>query len=194
MIGLLGAYCAAIEKISWHPELPAWHSREHGFMDAALDYRVWSDQAAIVIAFLSTVPVAFHLSVGIGLMIGERVPTLALFSALGGVGPLSPVTLLGCALATVAGIAAVALLLDNATLRARFLKEFSFRQNEQGDYGFWPDNGDGAGVWRTGRIRRLCQAFWVVSSTPTRPRGARVLSSARSVPEAATGAAPKKTV
>ena len=171
MIGLLGGYCAAVEKLHWCPDVPAWHSKEHGFMDAALHYRVWSDHASIIITTLSTMPVVLHLLVGLGLSIGERMPTLAWFSPLGGVGPLSPVLLVFCFLSTLAGIAGVKILLDNATLRASFLKDYRFAQNEQG-YAFRREAGPVARV-RDIQFAGCVRHFWQSLALPHRDRRAQ---------------------
>ena len=172
IVGVLGAYCAAIEKIDWHPELPAWHSREHGFMNAALDYRLWSDHAAIIITTAASLPVALHLFGSVGLELGRRLPFFAWFPPPPGVERLGAVIVLFCVISTLAGCAAVKILLDNAPLRAQFLRGCSFRPDEHGRYGLWP-MATSVDASASGSVRRFFQAFLIAPGTPSLPEGAQ---------------------
>jgi len=120
IIGLLGAYCASLEDVDEFPEVPAWHQKQHGFIVAALEYRVWTDQAVALVAAIGLLPALIHLSVLLGLHIGSFSPSLAVLSIPANLGlPNAPNfgALLATAAAVVAGVGSLAIIANNASVR-----------------------------------------------------------------------------
>lgn len=170
IIGLLNSYCASLEEVEDFPEVPAWQHPQHGFIRAALEYRLWTDQAVALIATVSLLPALVHLSVLLGLFIGAIFPALAIFSIPANLG-LPNTAQGGALLATVASVGAgvwsLAIIANNASVRADIKDNHRFVRA-----------GAESGFKRTGpadvptlrvRARRLWALIPRLSPTPLAP-------------------------
>lgn len=86
VLGIMSAFCGALERmdIAKGIKLPAFHSKESGFMDAALKFRVFGDTAMAMICVASPSYSLFHflfdpLLVHNGIVVGAMTVSL-LFS------------------------------------------------------------------------------------------------------------------
>lgn len=139
IIGLLSAYCASLEEVERQPHIPAWHSKGHGFITAALRYRLWTDQATAVIAVASLLPAILHAVVGTGLLIGTLKPSLGFLPIVPGLGlqePMPIVQLVAVFGSVLLGGFAVTTIADNAVVRADYLERHSFAERGQ-RFAYW---------------------------------------------------------
>ncbi|MEV4345455.1 hypothetical protein AB0J83_13340 [Actinoplanes sp. NPDC049596] len=117
-IGLLSAFCKALEKIddpASARKLPAWHNEFQGWMTLARDLRRLSDRAVAIIAGIATLP-------SVAAVIGQvRDPEWVSLAAL--------------VVATLVGSASVRFALENAKRREE-IADHSFRADGEGRYRF----------------------------------------------------------
>lgn len=161
VIGVLGRYCSAVEEACAVGTTPAWHSEKQGFMDLALFYRSWSDQAAIIVCSLSCLPVMMHLAVGAGFALGDYWPLIQLKDPPLHLGRLDVWDALFCLISAAYGVSAICILLGNAPLRSRILHEF-----DVGSDGHLGRRQVVSGPAMRNGIVRFLEAFWIPGSIP----------------------------